>query len=424
MSVALLDRQSFELSSATGSLAVLTAHNKESVCQWVAMLLLCTRNVRFIQNGITKANSRKVRKQRGIVGQQLDAVDDAASNAPFDWGGWLPQSVPLAPRRDGRRCAVGSAHLSSVLQTLTDSLLHEAPTGEPLAASLHLAAPDEATLLAPDAAQSPDQPRGSSPAGDASERYELQTKRGEGAFGEVYKAVDTRLNRLVAVKLLKNEQDPATTKQWLAEARLVAKLSHPNIVAIYDILETPRLGLVMAFLDGSSLGDTLKRTPSRRLSASEAQRIAVSCLDALIYTHDHKVVHRDIKPDNIFLCRNGEVRLVDFGLAKLVEQSIQTATLAGSPAYMSPEAWDQKVGPSCDLWSVAVVMFQCLTGSLPFPSLQGVVGRTAVAPRVTLQAEDTPTHGHLVDVVACALTMSREDRHPTATAMLAAVKGV
>jgi len=146
------------------------------------------------------------------------------------------------------------------------------------------------------------------------------------------------------------------------------------------------------------------------------------CLGSCL-RHANQVIHRDIKPDNIIVERNGDVRLVDFGLAKLVEQSIQTASVtAGSPAYMAPEAWNKQVGPSCDLWSVAVVMFQCLMGALPFSNLQDVVRETGLAPMVVLRAEDMPTHTHLVAVVARALTMSRADRYPTATAMLAAVK--
>mmetsp|Transcript_57178 Transcript_57178/g.134578 ORF Transcript_57178/g.134578 Transcript_57178/m.134578 type:complete len:191 (-) Transcript_57178:18-590(-) len=188
----------------------------------------------------------------------------------------------------------------------------------------------------------------------------------------------------------------------------------------------------MAFLDGQSLGQKLKATPTRRLPAPEVEHVIVSCLEALIYAHalvvdDHAVegvVHRDIKPDNIMLCRSGQVQLVDFGIAKIVdlERTIQTATMiAGSPAYMAPEAHDGQVGPSCDLWSLAVVLFQCIMGELPFPGLRDLFGSAPVR-ALQLQPEDVATHGHLVDVVARALNKDRSKRYATAVDMLAAVK--
>mmetsp|Transcript_34797 Transcript_34797/g.81279 ORF Transcript_34797/g.81279 Transcript_34797/m.81279 type:complete len:214 (-) Transcript_34797:42-683(-) len=207
--------------------------------------------------------------------------------------------------------------------------------------------------------------------------------------------------------------------QLIREAKLVSTLgTHPNIVQVYDLLEEdPYFGIIMEFLSGEPLKAKLQS--ATRLRAGEVRRVSVACLEALVHAHNHNVVHRDIKPDNIFICSDQTVKLLDFGLARLVEErSLHTSVhMAGTPAYMAPEAFDRFYGFSSDLWSMSAVMFHCLTGELPFSASR------PVAPPVVLQPEDVPEHADLVQVVARGLNLQRADRYQSAAEMLQALKG-
>mmetsp|Transcript_39133 Transcript_39133/g.91753 ORF Transcript_39133/g.91753 Transcript_39133/m.91753 type:complete len:230 (-) Transcript_39133:63-752(-) len=207
---------------------------------------------------------------------------------------------------------------------------------------------------------------------------------------------------------------------------VLAKLDHPNIVCAYDAIESPHPTIVMPLLDGVSLQEVLDKTP--RLPAQEVRRVALCCLEALVYTHAQRIVHRDIKPANIMVCHDGVVKLADWDLATIVDSTpeveMQAVPMqgAGTPAFMSPEACQGHIGPGDDLWAVAVVMFQCIMHRLPFPRLQDVAqGTAAEAPPLELRTEDTPLYNHLVSVVARALKLDKAERYETATEMLAAV---
>lgn len=189
----------------------------------------------------------------------------------------------------------------------------------------------------------------------------------------VYKAYDTRLERDVAVKLLRTDQfAPAMLerilKRFEREAKSLARLSHPNIVHINDYGEQDGVPyLVMEYLPGG----TLKSKMAKPMPWQEAVQLVVPIAQALRYAHDNKIIHRDIKPSNILLTQNGQPMLTDFGIAKLLErEEIATLTATGfgvgTPGYMSPEQWTGQSTPQSDIYSLGVVLYELVTGRKPY----------------------------------------------------------
>jgi serine/threonine protein kinase len=192
-------------------------------------------------------------------------------------------------------------------------------------------------------------------------------------MGVVYKARHTGLDRLVALKILPKQaaQDPALGERFLREARTLAKLNHPNIVAVYDFGQTGGLYyFLMEFVDGENLRQTMH---ARQLSSKEALQIITQICQALQFAHDEGVVHRDIKPENILLDKKGLVKVADFGLAKLLGPSLGdwqltgTRQVMGTLHYMAPEQAEKplEVDHRADIYSLGVVFYELLTGELP-----------------------------------------------------------
>jgi len=225
-------------------------------------------------------------------------------------------------------------------------------------------------------------------------KYRLERVLGTGAVGTVYGAVHQWTNREVAVKLLHEQvgDDAMTRQRFLREAQVAAGLKHPNVVDVLDMGdEDGKVYLVMEMLEGESL--EARREREGKLSAGEALGLLLPVMDALERAHATGIVHRDLKPDNIFLHR-GEGGLVpkvlDFGIAKRLAATdgLQTAvgTVLGTPQYMSPEqaAAESNVGPTSDIWSIGVVLFELLTGRPPFE------GKTRAALMFAIVSGDAP----------------------------------
>ena len=200
--------------------------------------------------------------------------------------------------------------------------------------------------------------------------YEILDSLGSGTMGVVYKARDTRLDRIVALKFLAPDLtlDEVARKRFQREAKLAAALDHPHLGTLYEIAETHegRLYLATAFYDGGTLRDRLKEGP---LPWSEAVRIVLAVARGLAKMHRHKMIHRDIKPANILLTQDGGVKLVDFGIARWLDATRLTRTGAslGTPAYKSPEqSRGNEVDHRTDIWSLGVVLFEALSGQRPF----------------------------------------------------------
>ena len=200
--------------------------------------------------------------------------------------------------------------------------------------------------------------------------YQLLRVIGSGGMGVVYEAVDTRLDRKVAIKLLPPEysRDPAAKKRFLREARAASSLDHPNLCTIYDIgaNNDSYLFIVMAHYNGETLAGKIARGP---LSIEEAIDLSLQIGRGLDRAHEAGIVHRDIKPRNLMVTERGQIKILDFGIAKIAGESgiTRTGTVLGTPAYMSPEQADAKpVDSRTDIWSLGVILYQMIAGKLPF----------------------------------------------------------
>jgi serine/threonine protein kinase/Tfp pilus assembly protein PilF len=199
--------------------------------------------------------------------------------------------------------------------------------------------------------------------------YEILEKLGEGGMGVVYKARDTSLNRLVALKFLPSHltKDESTRKRFIVEAQAASALDHPNICNIHEINETPdgQLYICMAYYEGKSLREKIDKGP---IPFDETIKLFSQIAQGLKTAHEKNIIHRDIKPGNILLTEKGEVKIVDFGLAKLAGVDLtKTTSSKGTAAYMCPEQIrGQKVDHRCDIWALGIVLYEMLTGHLPF----------------------------------------------------------
>jgi serine/threonine protein kinase/Flp pilus assembly protein TadD len=221
--------------------------------------------------------------------------------------------------------------------------------------------------------------------------YRIVSKLGKGGMGEVYKARDLTLGRYVALKFLSEEllKDRQALRRFATEAQAASKLNHPHICTVYEISEHQgRPFIVMELVEGESLKARLERN---NFSVDDLLIVSLETTDALAHAHSRGIVHRDIKPANIFMDPGGRVKVLDFGLAKVLSHGravsaaapgavtiAQTASgvLVGTPDYMSPEqVLGKKLDPRCDLFSVGVVLYEMATGELPFQasSMVGVL---------------------------------------------------
>ncbi|MBN1219901.1 MAG: protein kinase [Anaerolineae bacterium] len=200
---------------------------------------------------------------------------------------------------------------------------------------------------------------------DSQTRYVIQHKLGAGAMGEVWLATDSLLNRPVALKYLKTSQDAPDNETFLAEARMLASLNHPNITAIYDAIfdkKEKNFCLIMEYVEGKPLSDVMAGW-SGPLPLQIILEVAIDILQALQYAHGKGIVHRDIKPDNVMMQKDG-IKLTDFGVAGLISLLAKgTEYMAGTPAYMSPEQIEgEATDGRADLYALGVMLFEMASG--------------------------------------------------------------
>src|SRR5579862_466964 len=208
------------------------------------------------------------------------------------------------------------------------------------------------------------------------DRYELDGVVGRGGMAEVYRARDLRLDRIVAIKTLRTDlaRDQTFQARFRREAQSAASLNHPSIVAVYDTGEDMSTGvpvpyIVMEYVDGRTVRDLL--IEGHRLLPERTLEIVSGVLRALEYSHQAGIVHRDIKPGNVMVTRNGEVKVMDFGIARAMSDAqatmTQTAQVIGTAQYLSPEqARGERVDSRSDLYSTGCLMYELLTGRPPF----------------------------------------------------------
>jgi pimeloyl-ACP methyl ester carboxylesterase len=266
--------------------------------------------------------------------------------------------------------------------------------------------------------------------GDVFRRFRVLEKAGEGGMGEVYHARDTRLDREVALKFLTRVGRiiPEHAARLRAEAKSLAALNHPNIVTIYDIDEEEGMPfLVLEWLSGGALSDPLQAKPIRLERFLE---IALPVADALGAAHKRGIVHRDVKPGNVLLSREGHIKLADFGLAKFRQSDpnlTRTATAIGTAAYMSPEqASCAEVEPASDIFSFGVMAYELLTGHPPFEGRHpaAVLHSIIHNPHVPLQGQRSDLPGGLVTLIETCLKKSPQERFENGMALAEELRAI
>jgi serine/threonine protein kinase len=237
----------------------------------------------------------------------------------------------------------------------------------------------------------PTEAMGGRPDGLIGGRYRRERLLGRGGSAEVWCCTDEALDREVAVKLVTSSGGEDSNRVG-DEARLLARLSHPGLVPVYDAGtdETGRPWVVMELVDGETLSDAIRRGP---MTSERVAEIGARLADALAYVHGEALIHRDVKPANVLLGRDGRVRLTDFGIARLVDAAKVTATglTVGTASYLSPEqVTAEPVGTAADVYSLGLVLLECLTGKREYPgsAVEVALARLSRPPQVPPELPD------------------------------------
>lgn len=277
-------------------------------------------------------------------------------------------------------------------------------------------------------------------------RFKILRRLGEGGMGVVYLAQHVHLENHFAIKVMTDEyaRDDVARQRFLREAQAARRVKHEHIVDVVDFALEKRpqlvpdsvLYLVMEYLQGDTLRNLLNRTPNQSLQLDRTLHIVIQIAQALQHLHSHRVVHRDIKPDNVFLVgQDGDkdyVKLVDFGLARLLDQkalTINPQLPAGTYNYISPEAWEdpEGVAPPMDLYALGVVLFECLTGRAPFPGNTWAAlmhaHTNAPVPRISTVRPDLSVPREIDDLCA-RLLVKKPQQRPDAKSLISELQAL
>jgi serine/threonine-protein kinase len=273
-------------------------------------------------------------------------------------------------------------------------------------------------------------PSGPSMPGTRFGRYEVERHLGRGGMGDVYLVRDTVINRKAALKTIRIDatlearQIIEMRQRFYREGQTAGQLTHPNIVTVYDLGEAMGMSyIVMEYVEGNSLAQLMKK---QRLNPAQIKHVVCHAGMGLDHAHQNGIFHRDVKPDNIMVSKAGIVKVMDFGIARIVESTLtQTGSVMGTPAYMSPEQVNgQKIDARSDIFSLGVILYELLTGTKPFTgdtvsSLMFAIIRSEPARPSTV---DSKVHAAWDEILRKSLAKDRDERYATAKDFALAVR--
>src|ERR1700691_247753 len=260
-------------------------------------------------------------------------------------------------------------------------------------------------------------------------KYEIRRQLGRGAMGTVYEGFDPIIERTVAIKTVRlpevaDDETADEIARFRREAQAAGRLTHPNIVGVFDYGETADLAyIVMEFVDGPPLKSFLDK--NERFPLRQIVQIMEDLLSGLQFSHGRGVVHRDIKPANLMLTKSGQAKIADFGIARIESSSMtQAGTVLGTPAYMSPEQFmGQVVDARSDIYSSGVLLYQLLTGERPFEGSMSAIMHKALNTEAPMPSQISVTVPRPFDsVVRKAMAKRPDDRYGSAAEFMAAIR--
>jgi len=258
--------------------------------------------------------------------------------------------------------------------------------------------------------------------------YKILGEMGSGGMGVVYEAIDTRLERKVALKLLPFYlgDHPDAKQRFIAEAKAASRLDHPNIVTIYEIDETEQGQLYMAMAHYQ--GETLKsRIENSRIDPETAIEHMTQIAEGLHAAHNAGIIHCDIKPANIFITKEGRIKILDFGIAQLRDSDNSPAATAGTLAYMSPEQLrGGHLEPGTDIWSLGVTMYEAITGSHPFngTNKEEIIENIRYNNKQPIQKFVSPVSPSLVSIIHRCLRTEPVERYVNGSELLTSLHNI